>query len=102
MLSDEFKQSIREEQIVPQIPYLAIGQTNREEVLLTLGEPDEASSDGRRFVYRWSKLKFLAVIPVGYIGGSVSAKKQYQLIITFDNQGVVSGCELKDELQWGP
>lgn len=101
MLSDEFKQSIREEQIVPQIPYIAIGQTNREEVLLTLGEPDEVS-DGRRFVYRWSKLKFLAVIPVGYMGGSVSAKKHYQLIITFDNQGVVFGCELKDELEWGP
>ena len=62
------------------------GHTTKEDVFLALGEPDETSPDGSCLVYRWTKVK---AIVGAYGGGGVELMKEYNLIITFDERGVV-------------
>ena len=67
------------------------GVTTKEEVFLTLGEPDYTSEDGRRLGYAWTKVKAVWVV-AGYgnaAGGEI--KRSYVLETTFDDQNRVSG-----------
>jgi hypothetical protein len=73
------------------------GQTTKEEVVLMLGGPDEISPDGSSLVYRWAKVKFL-LLPMFYapLPEIPKVQKQYQLLITFDEQGVVTQREVQE------
>jgi len=62
------------------------GHTTKEDVFLAFGEPDEVSPDGRRLIYRWIKVK---AIWGTYGGGGGDIKKEYNLVITFNERGVV-------------
>ncbi|MFM1767991.1 MAG: hypothetical protein RJA22_520 [Verrucomicrobiota bacterium] len=64
-----------------------VGVTTREEVLLTLGEPDFVSEDGRRFGHAWSKVK--AIVMGGYSGSEVW--RYYRVETTFDASNRVAG-----------
>jgi len=69
------------------LEFMRVGSTSREEVLLKLGEPDAVRKDERYFLYRW-------VTVHGYIaayggGGEYIGKKRYDLLIEFDDKGVV-------------
>ena len=85
--------NVREETTITIIP----GQTTKEDIFLALGEPDEVSPDGRQLVYHWNKVKAIwVVVPgpgpptsFGGGGGSGQLKKEYYLIITFDERGAV-------------
>ena len=57
----------------------------REEVMLNLGEPDEASQDELELWYMASKMK--AIIIVGDRGGEID--RDYIHVIRFDRKGVV-------------
>jgi hypothetical protein len=70
------------------------GRTTKEEVVLMLGGPDEVSPDGRSLVYRWAKIKFL-LLPVFGPGPVPKVQKQYQLLITFDEHGMVTQREIQ-------
>ena len=66
-----------------------------------LGAPDEASPELQVFsVYRWTKLKVLLVpIPVGGGGPGLpipEVQKQYRLLTTFDERGVVTQREVQE------
>lgn len=78
---------------------LQSGVTTKEEVFLSLGEPDYVSDDGRRLGYGWSKVKALIIVG-GYGTGAVAeAKRNYLLQLTFDPQGrLISHNVVK---QWG-
>ena len=82
--------NVREETTTTIIP----GQTTKQDVFLTLGEPDEASPDGSRLVYRWIKVKALVFGPGP---GGTTLVKWYFLAITFDERGVVSHREVHSE-----
>ena len=84
---DSWTSSVREERATTLIPTITPGQTTKAEVLLTLGEPDEISPDGRRFIYRWYKVKVFAIAPGP--PGAVAVGKKYRLILTFDERSVV-------------
>ena len=71
------------------------GQTTKEEVVLMLGGPDEVSPDGRSLIYRWAKVKFLLIQAVAPPLGIPKVEKQYQLLITFDENGVVMQREVQ-------
>ena len=73
------------------------GQTTKQEVFLALGEPDEVSPDGRTLVYRWAKVKLL-LIPVFGPGPIGTTGKKYELVITFDERGVVEKQEVKESI----
>jgi hypothetical protein len=91
------RQNVTEEVILSITP----GQTNREEILLKLGEPDEISPDGTRLAYSWKRIKGIAWFLVGYGygggGGVGDIKKNYCLIITLDEKGIVSRSKLIEE-----
>jgi hypothetical protein len=79
------RQNITPEIVSPIIP----GQTTKEEVLMALGEPDEASEDGSRWAYHWFKRK-LTIIGGGFGGvGAIDFDKQYVFNITFDENNLV-------------
>jgi hypothetical protein len=66
------------------------GKTSREEVLMMLGQPDEALADGRQFTY---VRKYEVAMTLS--GGSGTGKQsnpatRYLLKIDFDEQGIVS------------
>lgn len=50
---------------------LTIGQSTREEVVLRLGEPDEALESGTIFLYRWTEVRGFIVL--GGYGSAVAA-----------------------------
>jgi hypothetical protein len=68
--------------------FLQAGVTTREEVLLTLGEPEDVLDGERMFVYRWEGALSLVLVP-GPPGGPV-AMFRHDLRIGFDDQGRVS------------
>ena len=81
------------------------GKTTKEEVFLMLGEPDIVFSDGLYVKYRWTKVKALwgFVIGGGYsaTGASGYIETDYELIIKFDEQNVVSDRECKEHTRSG-
>jgi hypothetical protein len=81
--------------------FLEVGSTTIEEVLLNLGEPDHTRDNERDFIYQWSKesgLVFLDFAP-GVASGAhkYTYYKTYQLLIEFDDIGIVKGFETKEE-----
>jgi len=69
------------------LEFMGVGSTSREEVLLKLGEPDEVWEDERHFLYWWLTAR-------GYLidrnpNDTPMWKKRYDLLIEFDDQGVV-------------
>ena len=88
--TSDSRTNVREETTTTIIP----AQTTKQDVFLALGEPDEASPDGSRLVYRWIKVK--AIVLVDHSGGPL--KKWYFLTITFDERGVVLHREVHS---WG-
>ena len=81
------------------------GKTTKEDVFLMLGEPDIVFSDGLYVKYRWTKVKALWGF---FIGGGYSAtgasgyiETDYELIIKFDEQNVVSDRECKEHTRSG-
>lgn len=77
--------------------FLRAGETTREEVLLTLGEPEEVLDDERFFVYRWERALTTTVIiffpyaPVGASGTVITARHRFR--IEFDDRGLVKSVE---------
>lgn len=70
---------------------LAIGSTTKQEVLLTLGEPDFSSPDEQRLGYLWSKVK--CVWAIGGMGGGAAGEitRSYLVETSFDSSNRVSG-----------
>ena len=86
------RQSIAQEIVLT----IIAGQTTKEEVLLTLGEPDEASEDGSRLAYHWFKTKgTIIVIGFMFIGGG-DLDKEYVFNITFDENNLVMETAVRD------
>ena len=81
--------NVREETTITIIP----GQTTKEDIFLALGEPDEVSPDGRQLAYHWTKVKVFLAAFGGR--GSEEFKKEYYLIITFDERGAVMHREFQ-------
>ncbi len=77
------------------LEFMRVGSTSKEEVLLKLGEPDAAWKDERYFLYRWVTVS--GYLLWGFVGASSSGnegkeplgKKRYDLLIEFDDHGVV-------------
>jgi outer membrane protein assembly factor BamE (lipoprotein component of BamABCDE complex) len=67
------------------------GQTTREQVLSTLGPPDQVSPNGNQIVYSWEKVK--AIVGFGY--GYGHAIQRSNLVITFDERNVVVQREIE-------
>ncbi len=88
----------RESKVVAALPTIIPGQTTKEEVVLTLGEPDAIL--GNQMFYAWRKFKFLFFIAGGYSAAGTKAHKKSTLIITFDERGVVSGQKLEEDWEW--
>ena len=65
------------------------GQTNKEEVLLKLGEPDTVSKDSSRLAYYSIKNKALIIVAASGGGGEARLRKQQVFSIVFDSRGVV-------------
>jgi len=80
--------------------FLEVGSTKREEVLLTLGLPEYTRDHERVFIYEWNTKSEV----VWVFGTMVSAgsKKDtthytYQLLIEFDDIGILKAFEIKEE-----
>jgi outer membrane protein assembly factor BamE (lipoprotein component of BamABCDE complex) len=68
------------------------GKTTREDVLLSLGEPDKKSQDEPEFWYTSTKVKAIW----GTYGGGGEYIKNYIHIISFDKNGLVEALRLYD------
>jgi outer membrane protein assembly factor BamE (lipoprotein component of BamABCDE complex) len=70
------------------------GVTNKEEVLLSLGEPDMVWKHERIFAYRW-------VMVSGYVvavtGGAGAATNPHFFLIEFDDRDIVKRFELRKQ-----
>jgi len=79
---------------------MEVGSTKKEEVLLTLGPPNYTRDNERDFIYQWNTESGL-VLEIAGMGGSRTEKytyyKTYQLLIEFDDIGIVKGFEIKEE-----
>lgn len=71
------------------------GRTTKAEVILHLGEPDLVSEDGRRMVYRWTKVRGYMVIMVPGGGATPAIPKNYYLVIDFNEQDLAVNREIK-------
>ena len=94
--------------------FIKPGTTTRQEVMLTLGEPDLRWRDDRVFVYHWIGTELFVVI-FGYPqSAEIDVPKQHFLLIAFDQQGIASRVEEKQDAafnwvsaeklrkEWGP
>lgn len=68
------------------LEFMGLGSTSREEVLLKLGEPDAVWEDERHFLYWWVTARGYAIV---FDNAPPIWKKRYDLLIEFDDQGVV-------------
>ncbi len=78
--------------------FLEVGSTKREEVLLTLGPPDCTQENERVFDYQWeTESEWIYVGGLGYTGGGgrLHFSLTYQLLIEFDDTGIVKRFEIK-------
>jgi hypothetical protein len=79
---------------------LHIGATTRADILLTLGEPDFMSEDGRRFGYHWTKVKVIwAVASYGGTGAAGECTKSYLIETSFDSSNRLADMRLLKK--WG-
>lgn len=81
-----------QEQFVP-------GRTTREDVIMTLGEPDAVSMDEQHLAYRSEKVVALWVVGGGYsaAGGTIYKNRFY--VLEFDSQGRFQ--TVQETGQWG-
>lgn len=73
------------------LEFMRVGSTSREEVLLKLGEPDAVRKDERYYLYRWVTVHGY-LIWATYGGGDGAehiGKKRYDLLMEFDDQGII-------------
>jgi hypothetical protein len=75
------------------------GTTTKEDVFLTLGEPDIVSAGGNCLTYTWEKAKLVWVLGGygGAAGGTID--RRYELVLCFDDQGLLIRKELKKEFK---
>jgi hypothetical protein len=76
------------------------GVTTREEILLTLGEPNFVSEDGQRLGYAWTKVKALWFVGGYGAGAAGEVERSYVLETCFDGSHRVSHVRLLKA--WGP
>ena len=73
---------------------LVVGQISREEVLLRLGEPDEASAGGARYRYHWEIVKWdiiwIVAGPYTAESGDIPVNQNHNLLISFSPADVIS------------
>ena len=92
--------------VVPVVPYYAegsrrnvgpeppssvrVGTSTKDDLFLTLGEPDFVSEDGRRLGYAWTKVSAIW-LSVGGAGGGVGGEISNARVLefTFDERNVV-------------
>lgn len=79
------------------LEFLEVGSTKREDVLLHLGDPDYGHGNERIFVYQWTTKSGTEIKWGGYQETRYVTRKKYQLIIAFDQSGVVSSYEIKEQ-----
>jgi hypothetical protein len=79
---------------------LTTGLTTKEEIFLSLGEPDYASEDGRRLGYAWTKVKAVWVIAGQGSAAAGEIQRSYVLVATFDDSNRVFRVQLQKA--WGP
>ncbi len=80
------------------LEFIEVGSTKREEVLLTLGPPDCTQENERVFDYQWeTESEWIYVAGLGYTGGGgrLHFSLTYQLLIEFDDTGIVKRFEIK-------
>ncbi len=80
------------------LEFIEVGSTKREEVLLTLGPPDCTQENERVFDYQWeTESEWIYVVGAGYqaAGGTFHFSLTYQLLIEFDDTGIVKRFEIK-------
>ena len=76
------------------------GVTNKEEVLLSLGEPDMVWKHERIFAYQWNTVTgYLVVVgPPGRGGTAVPVTgNTYRFLIEFDDRDIVKRFELRKQ-----
>jgi hypothetical protein len=86
------RQNIAPGIVSPIIP----GQTTKEEVFLTLGEPDEVSEDGSRLAYHWFKTKGTIILLAFMFIGGADFDKEYVFNITFNENNLVMETAVHD------
>jgi len=69
--------------------------TNKEEVLLKLGEPDLVLNYERIFVYRWEMVAAYFFVGAYYSGTGGPIQRSNFLIIEFDDKNIVVRREMK-------
>ncbi len=84
------------------LEFLKVGSTKREEVVLNLGRPNYTLDHERAFVYQWdTESAWLVTVFVPYCTTCGPKKtityKTYQLLIEFDDIGILKGFEIKEE-----
>ena len=76
-----------------ELRFLKVGQTTQEEVVLKLGEPDQALKAGKEFVYSWTSITGRWGVGAGY-GVAVElgklGERTIYLRIYFDEEGLIS------------
>ena len=79
------------------IGFLEVGKTTREEILLRFGDPSCSLQNESIFVYDWSVVKaywFVAVgTPFSAYGADGFMDKEYQVVLEFDEQGLLKRHE---------
>ncbi len=90
--------------LVSDAALLKVGQSNSEDVLVYLGEPDEHKSLGEgveKWMYQKEKKTLLEKIP--YAGKQFGAPEYSQVIVTLVN-GIVTECTFslsdEDDMDW--
>jgi len=79
---------------------LSPGVTTRHEAILRLGEPDQVTEDETQLAYRWEKVYLQVWWAVGGeysgTGGRCDFGRDYTLELTFDRNGTLTNCEVRD------
>ena len=91
--------SLREPIKESSLQFMNVGSTTREEVLLNLGGPDLFSVG---FVYRWmTEYGFILIGLIGpSLGGRADVYSVYELVIEFDDNGIVKHYETNRIYRW--
>ena len=72
--------------------------TNKEEVLLKLGEPDLVLDREKIFVYRWEMVAAYFFVGAYYSGGGGPIHRSHFLIIEFDDRNIVARHEVRESV----
>jgi outer membrane protein assembly factor BamE (lipoprotein component of BamABCDE complex) len=78
------------------LQFMKVGSTTREEVLLNLGDPELFSGDSE-FKYRWETESAFMGVDIAGGSGRYDFYYFYELVIEFDDNGLVKSFEIKEE-----